>query len=793
MLKNALWGLAVAIALSMMLAWLGCGGVGAAPINGAGSLAHVAVSVSPQTMAMKTGATQIFTASVSNTSEAGVGWLVNGFPGGINPNDGSSPFGTIDKDGNYTAPPFIPIPPTVTVTAVANADNSASANASVSISGTPSPISVSPPTATLEIGRVVEGIQQPGGITLFTATVRGPYQALNWLVENVLGGNANVGTVSTVPAFPDQVYYIAPTTMPGGGQTAQLHITAQSIYHPEETASSVVTLIPVPLHGAVVEIASPPIPPTVEVGRTQSFRASVTGASDTSVTWEVDAIVGGNSNTGTITPGPDDTAVYTAPARVPAPPSSPQVIVTAISNAQPSSQASIIVNLIAAQKVTVALSTENCVNTNAIPINSTVQFDAVVTGASQDVTWAVNKIVGGNSTLGTITPGGLYTAPPNIPAPATVVVSAASVDDPQALGNQPLTIALSTATVVHISPSKASVQVNLSQEFSSTVLGLGNTAATWYVNGIQGGDLDTVGQITWDPPSGCVTEAQYVAPPTIPNPPTVSVTAVAFDGTSSAPAPVTITPASQYALHITPKGKVEVMVGQTQPYSATEDGDLNDSVTWSVSGQGCSGVACGTITPTVSQPPQPYLATYTAPLSVPNPPTVTVTVSSANHPGVSDSDEVEIQGTAIPSISILPTFQSLAAGLNQVPFQATIQNYDPTATVQWQLGCISDWDGGIGDDCNDNDRDGDGPGCIQVQGGLKHCGQAQALDVPGNQPLTYISPQNLFTSSFKANQCSGDSNDGTGYLTLTVALKAQGCPGNPPTCTAVACVQVTPP
>src|ERR1022692_728247 len=403
MLKNDRLGLAVAITLCMVLASLGCGGVGGASINGVGSLARVAVSVSPQTMAMKTGTTQIFTASVSNTSETGVGWLVNGFPGGINPNDGSSPFGTIDKNGNYTAPPFIPIPPAVTVTAVANADNSASANASVSISGTPSPVSVSPLTASLDIGRTVGGIQQEGDIALFTATVTGSDKALNWMVENVLGGNANVGTVSPVPGFPDQVYYIAPATMPGGSQTARVHVTAQSVDLPQETASAVVTLLPVPLNGAVVTIISPSIPPTVEVGGTQSFQASVTGASDTTVTWEVDAIAGGNVNAGTITSGPNDTAVYIAPAQAPVPPSSPQVIITAVSNAQPASQASIAANLIAAQKVTITLTAENCVNTNAIPVNSTVQFDAVVTGASQNVTWEVNKIVGGNSTLGTIT------------------------------------------------------------------------------------------------------------------------------------------------------------------------------------------------------------------------------------------------------------------------------------------------------------------------------------------------------------------------------------------------------
>jgi hypothetical protein len=229
------------------------------------------------------------------------------------------------------------------------------------------------------------------------------------------------------------------------------------------------------------------------------------------------------------------------------------------------------------------------------------------------------------------------------------------------------------------------------------------------------------------------------------------------------------------------------MVGQSQPYTATETGDANDLVVWGVSGQGCSGIACGTITPTGPQPP-PYAATYTAPLYVPNPPTVTVTVSSTHHAGVNDTDQVVIQGSAVPSISITPTFQSVLAGQNQVPFQATIQNYDPIAPVVWELGCISDWDGGVLQNCNDTDRDQDGPGCIQVQGGRQSCGE-QPANGPGNLPLTYTSPKNLFTTDFQANQCSGQKNDGTGYVELTVTLNANGCPQG--VCTANACIQVT--
>jgi hypothetical protein len=412
------------------------------------------------------------------------------------------------------------------------------------------------------------------------------------------------------------------------------------------------------------------------------------------------------------------------------------------------------------------------------------------------VTWQVNKITGGDSMIGTITTAGLYTAPAQLPKPATVVVDAVSVSDPLAVGNLPITISTIPVTVVQVSPSKVSIPVSQSPpDFTATVLGSTDTTVTWDVNGLEGGDLNSVGQITWGQPTGCVTEGQYLAPPTVPDPPLpnpVPVTAIAADGTTSAPIMVRITSGQQYAINLSPSGEVFVMVGQTQPYNANEDSDPNDSVTWSVSGQGCTGVACGTITPTISHPPQPYLATYTAPPNTPNPPTVTVTVSSVNHPGVNATDEVFIQGTANPSISIAPTFQSVVAGQNQIPFQATIQNYDPSATVTWSMGCISDWDGGPGEDCNDNDRDGDGPGCMQIPGGRQHCGVSQPLDAAGNVPLTYISPRSLFTTKFQANQCSGKIDDGNGYVELTVMLQAEGCPGNPPTCTANACVQVQP-
>ena len=63
----------------------------------------------------------------------------------------------------------------------------------------------------------------------------------------------------------------------------------------------------------------------------------------------------------------------------------------------------------------------------ATRLGGTAQFSATVTGAaSQSVTWQVNGITGGNSSVGTITTGGLYTAPAVMPAAATVSISAVS-------------------------------------------------------------------------------------------------------------------------------------------------------------------------------------------------------------------------------------------------------------------------------------------------------------------------------------------------------------------------------
>ncbi len=78
----------------------------------------------------------------------------------------------------------------------------------------------------------------------------------------------------------------------------------------------------------------------VQAGMSQQFTATVTGTSNTAVSWSVNGTVGGSSTVGTIT----STGLYTAPAAVPNPPTAS---VTATSQANTTSSATAAVTIVA--------------------------------------------------------------------------------------------------------------------------------------------------------------------------------------------------------------------------------------------------------------------------------------------------------------------------------------------------------------------------------------------------------------------------------------------------------------
>ena len=79
--------------------------------------------------------------------------------------------------------------------------------------------------------------------------------------------------------------------------------------------------------------------------------------------------------------------------------------------------------------------------TASVRIRATKQFTATVQNTSNTkVTWYVNNVANGNSTVGTIGSAGLYRAPGSVPSPATVTIKAVSAADTTKSGTATVTI-----------------------------------------------------------------------------------------------------------------------------------------------------------------------------------------------------------------------------------------------------------------------------------------------------------------------------------------------------------------
>jgi len=199
--------------------------------------AAVQVSVSPGIKTLQPGQTQQFTATVTGSSNTAVTWTATG--------------GTISTSGLFTAGSA---PGGFTVTATSVADSTKSASASITIQSAPVvSVTISPTSATL----------QPGQTRQFTATVTGSSNtAVTWTAAG--------GTISSNGLFT-------------AGSTAgsAFIVTATSLADSTKTASAGVTIQPAPS----VSITVAPTSAAVQPGQTRQFTATVTGSSNTAVTW----------------------------------------------------------------------------------------------------------------------------------------------------------------------------------------------------------------------------------------------------------------------------------------------------------------------------------------------------------------------------------------------------------------------------------------------------------------------------------------------------------------------------
>jgi hypothetical protein len=145
----------------------------------------------------------------------------------------------------------------------------------------------------------------------------------------------------------------------------------------------------------------------------------------------------------------------------------------------------------------------------------------------------------------------------------------------------------------------------------------------------------------------------------------------AFKSASGSPPPpisVTVSP--------TP---VNVGTGGLQNFTANVQSDFQrKGATWSLSGAGCSGNTCGTLTNITATS-----VTYQGPATVPSPATVTLTATSVSDTSKSGSATITVvQGTL--SVSVSPKRSALTASQTQ-QFTATVSNDPLNGGVTWAV------------------------------------------------------------------------------------------------------------
>jgi hypothetical protein len=200
-----------------------------------------------------------------------------------------------------------------------------------------------------------------------------------------------------------------------------------------------------------------------KAGDCQNFIATVSGSGDfnKTVQWYVDGILGGSSANGLISASGD----YCAPAT---PPTNNPVTIEAISNGNSAISGSLPTTVI---EIQISPAQAN------LYVGGTQQFSATVAGTiNNSVIWQVSGITGGNSTVGTVSSSGLYTAPQQV-TDLSIGVEAVSAESSAIYAGANINV----SGLIVISPSNPQITYDNSQQFSAQVIGTSNTQVNWRV------------------------------------------------------------------------------------------------------------------------------------------------------------------------------------------------------------------------------------------------------------------------------------------------------------------------
>lgn len=326
----------------------------------------------------------------------------------------------------------------------------------------------------------------------------------------------------------------------------------------------------------------------------------------------------------------------------------------------------------------------------AVLLGNAQPFTATVANVNDtSVSWAVNGVPGGNASIGTVSPDGVFTAPRDLPSPANLTITATSLADSSKSASAQITIASDIAIGVTPGAANAELGANLQLTVAIASGGHPDTAVRWSLNGAAC-------------PSACGTidtNGNYKAPQTLPPATKVNVTATSVaDPSRQATASVTVT--SNFTLQLSAPTNVSVGGSVTLVATLTPLPGSNPSpqLTWSLSGAGCNGLSCGQLSTTTQASgtnATPDTATYTAPGAAPNPNTVAITVTPQADPSKQTQAVLAI-GNGV-SLSLSPATATLAAS-HRITLTAQISGSSNTG-VAWSVNQVPGGNTSVGQIC----------------------------------------------------------------------------------------------
>jgi hypothetical protein len=625
----------------------------------------VAIKLTPGNAMMAPGATQLFAAMVTGTSNHAVTWSV---PQG-------SAAGTI-KDGLYTAPDATG---TFTVIAIPAADPSKFASATITVQGgSIVTVTVMPASATVNeegeqsFAAIVTGasdkrvrwsVMEPAGgsisqVGLYTApTADGTYHIVaTWVDDPTIMNVAQVtvthqqqvqvavspidtevapsgtttlmATVTGLPSGATSAVTWSVVEGPSGGMVSSAgvytapitpgtyHVVAESVADTSKTAIATIVV-----GTTVPELIIDPGTATLNPGQEQLFSVTTLGGGSPDVNWTADA--------GTI--ATDGT--YTAPA-------APGLYhVTATSKTDSTETATVTVMVTSTPQLSVSLTP----SMSTIGVGQAQDFVAIVMNSTG--TDAVTFSVDGG---GTITQGGIFTAT----MAGTWHVRAASQQDGSKSSTVTITVVDTPQLSVQLEPTAVTLGINEAQQFTAIVTDATDSSVTLTV-------LETGGGMF-------VSSGDYQAP-NVPGTYHVVATSV-MDPTKQAFATVTVVEAAQPEVTLA-ETTLTLGGGQMAALQATVTGLTDTSIDWSV----YEGALGGTVTAD---------GTYTAPTA----PGLYHVIAKAHADPAGHFAMVTITVTALPQlqVTVSPTTANLAATGTQ-EFAAVVIGSNGDQKVNWSV------------------------------------------------------------------------------------------------------------